>query len=37
MIYPIANEHGVKIPSSFGYMIWSGAVRRGCGSSNEGG
>jgi len=23
MIYAIANEHGVKIPSFFGYMIWS--------------
>lgn len=26
MIYAIANEHGVKMPSFFGYMIWSGAV-----------
>jgi Na+/H+ antiporter NhaD/arsenite permease-like protein len=26
MIYAIANEHGVKMPSFFGYMIWAGAV-----------
>jgi Na+/H+ antiporter NhaD/arsenite permease-like protein len=26
MIYAIATERGVKMPSFFGYMIWSGAV-----------
>ncbi|HET7848932.1 MAG TPA: sodium:proton antiporter [Pseudolabrys sp.] len=26
MIYAIANERGVKMPSFFGYMLWSGAV-----------
>jgi Na+/H+ antiporter NhaD/arsenite permease-like protein len=26
MIYAIADERGVKMPSFFGYMIWSGAV-----------
>jgi Na+/H+ antiporter NhaD/arsenite permease-like protein len=26
MVYAIANERGVKMPSFFGYMLWSGAV-----------
>ena len=26
MIYAIAMERGVKMPSFFGYMVWSGAV-----------
>src|SRR5262249_11924987 len=26
MIYAIATERGVKMPSFFGYMLWSGAV-----------
>jgi Na+/H+ antiporter NhaD/arsenite permease-like protein len=26
MIYAIASERGVKMPSFFGYMLWSGAV-----------
>jgi Na+/H+ antiporter NhaD/arsenite permease-like protein len=26
MVYAIATERGVKMPSFFGYMIWSGAV-----------
>jgi Na+/H+ antiporter NhaD/arsenite permease-like protein len=26
MIYAIAVERGVKMPSFFGYMLWSGAV-----------
>jgi len=26
MVYAIANERGVKIPSFFGYMLWSAAV-----------
>jgi Na+/H+ antiporter NhaD/arsenite permease-like protein len=26
MIYAIAVERGVKMPSFFGYMVWSGAV-----------
>jgi Na+/H+ antiporter NhaD/arsenite permease-like protein len=26
MIYAIANEHGIKMPSFFGYLAWAGAV-----------
>jgi len=26
MIYAIANERGVKMPSFFGYMAWAGTV-----------
>jgi Na+/H+ antiporter NhaD/arsenite permease-like protein len=26
MVYAIAEERGVKMPSFFGYMLWSGAV-----------
>jgi Na+/H+ antiporter NhaD/arsenite permease-like protein len=26
MVAAIANERGVKMPSFFGYMLWSGAV-----------
>jgi Na+/H+ antiporter NhaD/arsenite permease-like protein len=26
MVYAIAREGGVKMPSFFGYMLWSGAV-----------
>ena len=26
MVYAIASERGVKMPSFFGYMLWSGAV-----------
>ena len=26
MVYAIARERGVKMPSFFGYMLWSGAV-----------
>ena len=26
MVYAIAEEGGVKMPSFFGYMLWSGAV-----------
>ena len=26
MVAAIANENGVKMPSFFGYMLWSGAV-----------
>ena len=26
MVYAIANERGVKMPSFFGYMLWSCAV-----------
>jgi Na+/H+ antiporter NhaD/arsenite permease-like protein len=26
MIYAIACERGVKMPSFFGYMLWSGAI-----------
>jgi Na+/H+ antiporter NhaD/arsenite permease-like protein len=26
MVYAIARESGVKMPSFFGYMLWSGAV-----------
>ena len=26
MVLSIAKEHGVKMPSFFGYMLWSGAV-----------
>jgi Na+/H+ antiporter NhaD/arsenite permease-like protein len=26
MVYAIANERGVKMPSFFGYMLWSFAV-----------
>ena len=26
MVEAIANERGVKMPSFFGYMLWSGAV-----------
>lgn len=26
MVYAIANERGIKMPSFFGYMLWSGAV-----------
>lgn len=26
MVYAIAKHHGVKMPSFFGYMLWSGAV-----------
>jgi Na+/H+ antiporter NhaD/arsenite permease-like protein len=26
MVYAIAEERGVAMPSFFGYMLWSGAV-----------
>ena len=26
MVLSIAKEHGVKMPSFFGYMLWSSAV-----------
>jgi hypothetical protein len=26
MVYSIANEQGVKMPSFFGYLLWSAAV-----------
>ena len=26
MVYAIAREQGVNMPSFFGYMLWSGAV-----------
>ena len=26
MVAAIANERGVKMPSFFGYMLWSGAI-----------
>jgi Na+/H+ antiporter NhaD/arsenite permease-like protein len=26
MVYAIAKDSGVKMPSFFGYMLWSGAV-----------
>ncbi len=26
MVYAIAKDAGVKMPSFFGYMLWSGAV-----------
>ena len=26
MVYAIARERGVKMPSFFGYMLWSGAI-----------
>ena len=26
MVYAIARDGGVKMPSFFGYMMWSGAV-----------
>ncbi len=26
MVYAIARQGGVKMPSFFGYMLWSGAV-----------
>jgi Na+/H+ antiporter NhaD/arsenite permease-like protein len=26
MVLSIAREHGVKMPSFFGYMLWSGLV-----------
>jgi Na+/H+ antiporter NhaD/arsenite permease-like protein len=26
MVLSIAKEHGVKMPSFFGYMLWSGLV-----------
>jgi len=26
MVYAIATERGVKMPSFFGYMLWSGAA-----------
>jgi Na+/H+ antiporter NhaD/arsenite permease-like protein len=26
MVYAIATERGVKMPSFFGYMLWSGLV-----------
>jgi Na+/H+ antiporter NhaD/arsenite permease-like protein len=26
MVYAIAGERGVKMPSFFGYMLWSGVV-----------
>ena len=26
MVYAIARQRGVKMPSFFGYMLWSGAV-----------
>jgi Na+/H+ antiporter NhaD/arsenite permease-like protein len=26
MVYAIARDGGVRMPSFFGYMIWSGAV-----------
>jgi di/tricarboxylate transporter len=26
MVYAIAREQGVKMPSFFGYMLWSGGV-----------
>jgi Na+/H+ antiporter NhaD/arsenite permease-like protein len=26
MVYAIAREGGVKMPSFFGYLLWSGAI-----------
>jgi Na+/H+ antiporter NhaD/arsenite permease-like protein len=26
MVYAIAKDMGVKMPSFFGYMLWSGAI-----------
>ena len=26
MVYAIARERGMRMPSFFGYMMWSGAV-----------
>jgi Na+/H+ antiporter NhaD/arsenite permease-like protein len=26
MVKAMAEQHGVKMPSFFGYMLWSGAV-----------
>ena len=26
MVYAIAKDEGVRMPSFFGYMLWSGAV-----------
>jgi hypothetical protein len=26
MIYAIANENGVKMPSFFGYLFWAAAI-----------
>jgi Na+/H+ antiporter NhaD/arsenite permease-like protein len=26
MVYAIARHRGVKMPSFFGYMLWSGAI-----------
>ena len=26
MVYAIAEERGIEMPSFFGYMVWSGAV-----------
>jgi Na+/H+ antiporter NhaD/arsenite permease-like protein len=26
MVYAIAEQRGIKMPSFFGYMLWSGAV-----------
>jgi Na+/H+ antiporter NhaD/arsenite permease-like protein len=26
MVYAIARQQGVRMPSFFGYMLWSGAV-----------
>ena len=26
MVYAIAKEEGVRMPSFFGYMLWSGVV-----------
>ena len=26
MVYAIAKDRGVKMPSFFGYMLWSGSI-----------
>jgi Na+/H+ antiporter NhaD/arsenite permease-like protein len=30
MVYAIARERGVNMPSFFGYMLWSGAILIPC-------